>query len=133
MERPQVEALRLRLISSKNGLKANLGPESKVRQEEFLEGMEHSLDYLVQLEESRAKLEAELQEVKNQVKSLQQDLISFSTFEQICNSGMLRNFKIDPESEFAQTILELLKQTMELQIGHLQATPGESGRRLKAI
>ena len=100
---------------TKAGNLSNLGIEDKGLQKELNEISDHVND----LEESEAKLEAELQEVKEQMRSLRQDLHSFSTFEQICNSGMLRNFKIDTESEFAQTILGLLQKTMELQIHHL--------------
>jgi hypothetical protein len=85
---------------------------------------------LNELEASKANLEAKLTEVLKVNESLRQDLSNFSTFEQICNSGMLRNFKIDSESPFAQTILSLLQRTMELQISHLSdslpATEGPS-------
>lgn len=86
--------------------------------------------YLNELEELTASQAAELSNVKEQLRSLREDLSQFSTFEQICNSGMLRNFKIDSESEFAQTILKLLQSTMELQIHHLKA---ETGRGLRSV
>jgi len=73
------------------------------------------------LEEQKHALITDLLKVKETQRSLQEDLRNFSTFEQICNSGMLRNFKIDSESPFAQVILSLLQQTMELQISHLQS------------
>jgi len=88
---------------------------------EHEDDLQRILDVLNTLEEARAYLKAELQEVEETCKSLREDLSNFSTFEQICNSGMLRNFKIDSESEFAKVILSLLQRTMELQIDHLQA------------
>jgi len=81
------------------------------------------------LEEEVARLESRLVEEQKLRMSLQEDVRQFSTFEQICNSGMLRNFKIDQESDFAQTILNLLKRTMELQIGHLQPTTAKERRQ----
>ena len=81
------------------------------------------------LEEEVARLESRLVEEQKLRMSLQEDVRQFSTFEQICNSGMLRNFKIDQESDFAQTILSLLKQTMELQIEHLQPTTAKEQRQ----
>jgi len=80
-------------------------------------------DLLNDRERTIAQLEADLTEVTKTCKSLREDLSNFSTFEQICNSGMLRNFKIDSESDFAQTILQLLQRTMELQISHLERAP----------
>lgn len=77
-------------------------------------------DLLNVLEVTVTALAAELSQVQELMRSLREDLHNFSTFEQICNSGMLRNFKIDSESEFAQTILSLLQRTMELQIHHLE-------------
>lgn len=77
-------------------------------------------DRLNYLEAKVADLEPRIAKEVEHRRSLQEDLLKFSTFEQICNSGMLRNFKIDSDSDFAQVILELLQQTMELQIGHLQ-------------
>jgi hypothetical protein len=74
---------------------------------------------LNELEETTVSLSAKLAEEQALRKSLQEDLQQFSVFEQICNSGMLRNFKIDSESDFAQVILKLLQQTMELQVSHL--------------
>jgi len=71
------------------------------------------------LENSKDKLERQVQEDKEELASLREEVKLFSTFEQICNSGMLRNFKIDPEGDFAQVILGLLQRTMELQINHL--------------
>jgi len=85
----------------------------------FNDRLERLTDQLNTYEETIALLEAELTSVHETARSLREDLVNFSTFEQICNSGMLRNFKIDSESEFAQTILNLLQQTMELQINHL--------------
>jgi len=81
--------------------------------------LEQIADLLNEQEATIARLSQELSEVLKDCKSLREDLSSFSTFEQICNSGMLRNFKIDSESPFAQTILSLLQRTMELQISHL--------------
>jgi hypothetical protein len=78
--------------------------------------------YLNELEATKHRLEAELQEEKKLRISLQEDVRQFNTFEQICNSGMLRNFKIDPEGDFGLTILSLLQRTMELQIQHLGKT-----------
>jgi len=77
------------------------------------------------LEELVLSLTAELAKVKEKERSLREDLTQFSTFEQICNSGMLRNFKIDSESDFAKVILSLLQQTMELQISHLDGTKAD--------
>lgn len=88
--------------------------------DDYRHHMEQTRNSLNDLEASKARLEAELTEVTKTVRSLREDLNNFSTFEQICNSGMLRNFKIDSESEFAQVILKLLQRTMELQITHLQ-------------
>lgn len=88
--------------------------------------LEQMADYVTELEATRARLEAELLEEKKVCKSLREDLSNFSTFEQICNSGMLRNFKIDSESPFAQVILRLLQRTMELQISHLEAPDPET-------
>jgi chromosome segregation ATPase len=88
--------------------------------EDYRHHMEQTRSALNDLEATKARLEVELSEVTKTVRSLQEDLNNFSTFEQICNSGMLRNFKIDSESEFAQVILKLLQRTMELQISHLQ-------------
>jgi len=98
---------------------------NRKRQEETLSKVPTLLN---ELEESKAQLEAELQRTCEIAESLRKDLVHFSTFEQICNSGMLRNFKIDSESDFAQTILKLLQQTMELQIQLLsaQAQPPET-------
>jgi hypothetical protein len=86
--------------------------------------------YLNELEETTASQATELSNVKEQLRSLREDLSQFSTFEQICNSGMLRNFKIDADSEFAQTILKLLQSTMELQINHLK---GSTDRGLRSV
>jgi chromosome segregation ATPase len=83
--------------------------------------LEQIAAHLNDLEAELAQRNADLQEACETIKSLRQDLNNFSTFEQICNSGMLRNFKIDSESPFAQTILSLLQRTMELQISHLHA------------
>jgi len=85
----------------------------------FQDRMDRITDQLNTYEATIARLETELTSVHETARSLREDLVNFSTFEQICNSGMLRNFKIDSESEFAQTILNLLQQTMELQINHL--------------
>jgi len=63
----------------------------------------------------------ELSEAKKLIKSLSEDLTQFSAFEQICNSGLLRNLKVDGESDFAQTLLGLLQSTLELQVSHLKA------------
>jgi Asp-tRNA(Asn)/Glu-tRNA(Gln) amidotransferase C subunit len=87
-------------------------------------------DYLNELEDTLASQATELSNVKEQLRSLREDLSQFSTFEQICNSGMLRNFKIDSESEFAKVILKLLQQTMELQINHLTE---RSDRGLRSV
>jgi hypothetical protein len=81
--------------------------------------LEQTCDLLNSLEKTKAQLEADLTEAQKTLRSLQEDLSSFSTFEQVCNSGMLRNFKIDSESQFAQTILSLLQRVMELQISLL--------------
>lgn len=101
----------------------SVGPGTTV--EDHRKNLEQTSDLLNSLEVSKTRLEAELSEAQKTLKSLREDLSSFSTFEQICNSGMLRNFKIDSESEFAQTILRLLQRTMELQISLLDpsATP----------
>jgi len=80
--------------------------------------------YLNELEAAKRNLEAALQEERKLRASLQEDVRQFNTFEQICNSGMLRNFKIDPEGDFGQTILSLLQRTMELQISHLGKQTG---------
>lgn len=92
----------------------------RVSTQEYDEHMEELVSLLNGLETAKAQLEAELTEVQETCKSLREDLSNFSTFEQICNSGMLRNFKIDSESPFAQVILRLLQQTMELQLSHLR-------------
>lgn len=94
---------------------------SEVSQEDHRKNLEEICALLNDLEETTANQRAKLQEVEEKLKSLSEDLKSFSTFEQICNSGMLRNFKIDSESDFARTILNLLQQTMELQISHLNS------------
>jgi len=92
------------------------------------ESLTETAQHLTSLEEHAANLERQLSEERILRKSLQEDLRQFSTFEQICNSGMLRNFKIDSESDFAQTILGYLQQTMELQINHLkQELPQKRG------
>lgn len=95
--------------------------------QEYRDHLDEICDTLNFLEEDKARLVTELQESRESLSSLRQELQHFSTFEQICNSGMLRNFKIDSESDFAQTILKLLQQTMELQISLL--TPGISQPR----
>jgi hypothetical protein len=71
------------------------------------------------LEQRNASLEEQLREDRAELTSLREEVKLFSTFEQVCNSGMLRNFKIDPEGDFAKVILGLLQRTMELQITHL--------------
>jgi len=96
---------------------------SRTSQEEHRNNLNETCDLLNNLEATIAQQRAEMLEVTEQLKSLRQDLTSFSTFEQICNSGMLRNFKIDSESDFARTILSLLQRTMELQISHLRSEP----------
>lgn len=79
------------------------------------------------LEDRIRTLEASLTKEEEHRKSLQQDLRQFSTFEQICNSGLLRNFKLEAEGEIGQAILGMMLRTMELQLGHLQKTlPGEN-------
>jgi chromosome segregation ATPase len=93
---------------------------SRTTLEEHVEHLEELAETLNDLEASKAQLEADLTDVLETCKSLREDLSNFSTFEQICNSGMLRNFKIDSESPFAQVILRLLQQTMELQLSHLR-------------
>lgn len=85
---------------------------------------------LSKLEESKANLERQVQEDKEELASLREEVKLFSTFEQICNSGMLRNFKIDPEGDFAQVILGLLQRTMELQINHLAGPQKRQSPRL---
>ena len=75
--------------------------------------------YVNELEEAKHNLETELLKERELRISLQEDVRQFNTFEQICNSGMLRNFKIDSEGDFGRTILGLLQKTMELQIDHL--------------
>ena len=96
--------------------------------ERVRESLTETAQHLTNLEAHAATLEEQLAEERKLRKSLQEDLRQFSTFEQICNSGMLRNFKIDSESDFAQTILGYLQQTMELQINHLrQELPQKRG------
>jgi hypothetical protein len=92
---------------------------TNISQQEHRNNLNLICDLLNEHEATIAQQRAEMLKVEEQLKSLQEDLKSFSTFEQICNSGMLRNFKIDSESDFAQTILSLLQRTMELQISHL--------------
>lgn len=87
--------------------------------EDFQGSQELAAKTLNDQEATIAHLRGELLESEKLRKSLSEDLSQYSTFEQICNSGMLRNLKIDSESPFAQTILSLLQRTMELQIAHL--------------
>jgi uncharacterized coiled-coil protein SlyX len=96
---------------------------SRLSQQDHRNNLNEICDFLNEREATIAQLRAEMLEVTKELGSLRQDLTSFSTFEQICNSGMLRNFKIDSESEFAKTILNLLQRTMELQISHLRSEP----------
>ena len=106
-------------VSSTGRFLTKAGDPSTLAPEMVRKELGEISDYVNELEARNTAIEVELTEVKEQMRSLRQDLHSFSTFEQICNSGMLRNFKIDAESEFAQTILGLLQKTMELQIHHL--------------
>jgi hypothetical protein len=77
---------------------------------------------LLNLQNAKIESQAEeLSEAKKLIKSLSEDLTQFSAFEQICNSGLLRNLKVDGESDFAQTLLGLLQSTLELQVSHLKA------------
>lgn len=101
--------------------------------EEWDKSLERVAHQLNELEAQKHDLIAELLKVRETERSLREDLTNFSTFEQICNSGMLRNFKIDAESPFAQVILSLLQQTMELQLSHLQKehTNGASDPQLR--
>jgi len=96
-------------------------PGSWISQQGHRDNLNKTCDLLNDQEATIARLRAEMSEVTKELGSLREDLKSFSTFEQICNSGMLRNFKIDSESPFAQTILNLLQRTMELQISHLDS------------
>lgn len=96
-------------------------------QEQTLENLNEIAQRITKLEASKANLESQLQEDRAELTSLREEVKLFSTFEQICNSGMLRNFKIDPEGDFAQVILGLLQRTMELQINHLTG-PSRTGR-----
>jgi hypothetical protein len=93
--------------------------------EDFQGSQELAAKTLNDQEATIAHLRAELLASEQQRRSLLEDLSQYSTFEQICNSGMLRNLKIDSESPFAQTILSLLQKTMELQISHLSDHPVE--------
>ena len=102
---------------------------SRTAKEQAGENARSVANSLNDLEEEVARLRSRLVEEQKLRMSLQEDVRQFSTFEQICNSGMLRNFKIDSESDFAQTILSLLERTMELQIGHLQPTTAGEGRQ----
>jgi len=103
-------------------------------------GLDEVVNLLNELEDSKRILEAELSKEKKLRKSLQEDLRQFSTFEQICNSGILRNFKIDAEGTTGQTILRMMLRTMELQLSHLGDTPeneapaeeGEDSQPLRA-
>jgi hypothetical protein len=94
----------------------------KVSLQEYEDHMDEVVNMLNDFDEARADLEQKLHDVQEDNRSLREDLKIFSTFEQICNSGMLRNFKIDSSSDFAQVILRLLQRTMELQISHLGGT-----------
>lgn len=92
---------------------------SKRTEESVQEQLRAVAKHLNELEIRAHNQAVELQEGREKLASLLEEVKLFSTFEQICNSGMLRNFKIDPESDFAQVILGLLQRTMELQIDTL--------------
>jgi len=106
--------------------KVGYSESSHGSREKTQENLNEVAKRLTYLEESKANLERQVQEDKEELASLREEVKLFSTFEQICNSGMLRNFKIDPDSGFAQVILGLLQRTMELQIDHL-AGPQKRG------
>jgi len=108
---------------------------------------------LERLQGQLKKMNKEIQSLKNQlqskdrkllekvelVASLREEATQVSLFEQICNSGMLRNFKIDSESPFAQRILQFLETTMELQVRTLSRVesprkdPEEEPPKLRSI
>jgi hypothetical protein len=90
--------------------------------------LEEVANKVLYLETKVATQETQMREDRAELASLREEVKLFSTFEQICNSGMLRNFKIDPEGDFAQVILGLLQRTMELQINHLAGPAARSGR-----